>query len=120
MHVKGQQSNTNDFLLGELAHGKHSDQALVGVHIKNIAEAHVRSLDEKVKSTSFLVRGNIFTWKDAVDVAKKYYPNFKVKVEPVTEILVPTTDTSRVEEELGIKWTEPEIMIREVLDTFLQ
>lgn len=102
--------------MSNLVNGKQGDGALLGVGVKNVAEAHVRALDDKIKSTSYLVSGKRFTWKDVVDVVEKYYPDFKIKVESTTDVEVPLTDTSRAEKDLGIKWTEPADLIREVLD----
>lgn len=112
-------SGTNGYIFSSIVSGATDfDALLVSVHVKNVAEAHVRALEDDIKNRSYLLSGKWTSWKELKEWSEKYYPEeakgFKIVAK--TDLKIPKTDASRAEKELGISWTEPEVMIKEVLD----
>ena len=97
--------------------GAFNDAALFSVYVGDVADAHIKCLDDSVtKGTKYLVSGTPYTWKDVVEILEKNYPGLPHKLDKESKPIVKSGDTTRVEKDLGIKWTAPEKMIKEVLD----
>lgn len=93
------------------------DSALCSVYVGDVADVHIKCLDDSVtKGTKYFVSGAPYTWKDIVEILEKDYPGVPHKLDKESKPILKNTDTARVERELGIKWTAPEKMIKEVLD----
>jgi nucleoside-diphosphate-sugar epimerase len=115
--AKELEGSSNGLFFGSIMNGAFSDAPLLSVYIGDVADSHIRALDPKIKSgSSYLISGKPYTWKDVVETIQKYHPGVPFKVAPNAEPKVAKTDTSKAERELGIKWAEPEKMIKEVLD----
>lgn len=91
---------------------------ITGVHIQDVAEAHVRALDPKIKDGSkYLLSGPQTTWRDVARIVLKAYPNIGAKItEEVEGIPSMPTDTTKAEVELGIQWRSWEETVRSVMD----
>jgi nucleoside-diphosphate-sugar epimerase len=118
------QAGSNGILWGSVMGGVPLG-GITGVHIQDVAEAHVKALDSKIKDGSkYLLSGPQTTWKDVARLALKAYPNIGAKItEEVEGISSMPTDTTKAEVELGIQWRSWEDMVRSVMDqqlSFLQ
>jgi nucleoside-diphosphate-sugar epimerase len=111
------QAGSNGILWGSVMGGVPLG-SITGVHIQDVAEAHVKVLDPKIKDGSkYLLSGPQTTWKDVARVALKAYPNIGMKItEEVEGIPSMHTDTTKAEVELGIQWRSWEDMVRSVID----
>jgi nucleoside-diphosphate-sugar epimerase len=110
---------TNAYIFGCIVNGvKGMDALLKAVHVRDVAQAHIRALDDDIKNKSYLLNGKRMDWKELREWSEKYYPeeskSFKLVSNDQPKVI--QTDTSRAEKELGIEWIEPEEMIKEVLD----
>ncbi|PVH77597.1 NAD(P)-binding protein [Cadophora sp. DSE1049] len=115
--AKEVEGSSNGLLLGSIMGGAISDSPLFSVYVGDVADAHIKCLDDSAtKGTKYLVSGRPYTWKDIVGILEKDYPGVPHKLDKDKDSFLKKADTSRVERELGIKWTAPEKMIKEVLD----
>ncbi|GKZ69801.1 hypothetical protein AnigIFM60653_002278 [Aspergillus niger] len=90
---------------------------ITGVHIQDVAEAHIKSLDPKIQNGSkYLISGPQTTWKEVARIAHEFYPNVGVKLTESAEGDSMPTDTTKAEVELGMKWRPWEEMVRGVMD----
>ena len=92
-----------------------------GVHVDDVAEAHIRSLNlADAPVSSFLLSGKNRTWEEVLNFANKKYPGagFKTKPKSGDELIVVTT---RAEAELGFSsWKEMEVQVSDVVEQQLQ
>lgn len=112
-------AGSNGVIFNRIINGQNGvDYALNSVHVGDVARAHVKVLDDSVKSRSYVLTGKDYTWKEVREWAGKHYPEEAkgFKVVPYTDVKLPKIDASRAEEELGMEWKDPEIIIKEVLD----
>lgn len=112
------EGSTNAVIFGSVMNGPFiGDMALTSVYIGDVADAHIKCLDESVKKgNQYLLNGENYTWKDIVEIVERDYPGVPQKLDKESKVVHKATDTTRAEKELGIKWTSPEKMIKEVLD----
>jgi len=91
--------------------------SITGVHIQDVAEAHIKALDPKIKDGSkYLLAGKPTTWKDVARIVQKAYPNIGAKLTEDAEGVSTPTNTSKAENELGIQWRSWEDMVRSIMD----
>ncbi|KAJ5208402.1 hypothetical protein N7449_002781 [Penicillium cf. viridicatum] len=111
------QGGTNGILWGSVMGGVPL-AAVTGVHVKDVAEAHIKALDPKIKDGSkYLVSGPPTTWKDIAGIVHKAYPNVGAKITEQAEGAASLpTDTTKAESELGINWRPWEEVVRSVMD----
>ncbi|KAJ5648732.1 hypothetical protein N7490_005104 [Penicillium lividum] len=111
------QGGSNGILWGSVMRGVPMG-GITGVHIQDVAEAHVKALDPKIKDGSkYLLSGPQTTWKDVARVALKAYPNVGVKLtEEVEGPPSMPTDTTKAEVELGMQWRPWDEIVRSVMD----
>ncbi|GLB07514.1 hypothetical protein AtubIFM57258_002857 [Aspergillus tubingensis] len=111
------QTGSNGILWGSVMGGVPLG-GITGVHIQDVAEAHVKALDPKIKDGSkYLLSAPQTTWKDVARIALKAYPNVGAKItEGVEEMPSMSTDTTKAEVELGIQWRSWEEIVRNVMD----
>ncbi|KAK3933686.1 hypothetical protein QBC46DRAFT_462956 [Diplogelasinospora grovesii] len=91
------------------------------VDVRDVALAHLRSIDAKLGEegggvTEYLLESKPgVTWKDVVGFVKDKYPQVDVKLTgPFDEPF--SSDTSRAEKDLGIKWHGMQEIVGSVLD----
>ena len=108
-------SGTNSLLWTSL----NSENAVVpsaGVHVLDVAEAHVKCLGNAIgEGSRFFLSAPSFAWSDALDFVKREYPNHPWKLRPKEEKLW-IVDTSRAESVLGMNWRSMEDMVRDVVE----
>ncbi|KAH6691828.1 hypothetical protein BKA61DRAFT_564874 [Leptodontidium sp. MPI-SDFR-AT-0119] len=115
--AKELEGSSNGLLFGSIMSSAFKDAVLFSVYVGDVADAHIKCLDDSVtKGTKYLVSGTPYTWKDIVEILEKDYPGVPHKLDKESKPVLKNADTTRVERELGIKWTAPEKMIKEVLD----
>lgn len=96
---------------------KKAQFASLCVHVRDVAEAHVKALQRDVPSgTAFLLSGPSFGWDDVVKFVKSEYEG-KIDVNligPFSE--PPVADASKAERLLGMTWRSMEEIVGDVLD----
>jgi UDP-glucose 4-epimerase len=92
-----------------------------GVHVLDVAEAHIRALDmDDAPVSSFLLSGKDRSWEDVLDYARKEFPGVGFQTEPKTRDQW-FVDTTRAEAQLDFKtWREMEVQVRDVVTQQLQ
>lgn len=109
-------SGTNGMLFGSLYAKEPMFAPYRGVHVLDVAEAHVRALgleDEPV--ASFLLSGKDRSWEEVLEFAKKEFPEAGFQAEPKTGDRW-FVDTTRAEAQLGFEtWREMEVQVRDVV-----
>lgn len=90
---------------------------VTGVHIQDIADAHLKVLDPRIADGSkYLLSGEKTTWKEIAQIVHRDYPDLGAKITVNLEGESRPTDTSKAEKELGIKWRSFEQMVHDVVD----
>lgn len=120
--------STNAFVLGPVAGGEIGYTPGCAVHVGDVARAHVRCLDERVKGN----RGYLLSsdgvegikWEGMFDVVKREFPEAvaagrfsndgKILTAPVL------CDASASEEALGIKFIGFEDQVKDVVEHYLE
>lgn len=109
-------SGSNGVLWGPIMSGVLTS-SLAGVHVQDVAEAHVKALNPNIPDgAKYLLAGTKTTWKEIARVVHRDYPNAGAKISPEAEGGTFPFDASKAEQELGIKWRSWEQMIHEVMD----
>lgn len=88
-----------------------------GVHIDDVAVAHIRALDlPSTPVSSFLLSAKARSWKEVMEFVEQKYPEQKFKTEPKEgELLV--VETKRAEAELGFtEWKGMEVQVSDVVE----
>jgi len=115
----GQLNGTNRLLFLSLMSGTLLDGQFIGVHVDDVAIAHVRALTRSGSTIngvqSYLVSCKKHSWQKVFDFVKLRYPNVPIKLNPVdsTDYMV---DTTRAERELGIEFRQMEEQVADVMD----
>ncbi|OJZ89041.1 hypothetical protein ASPFODRAFT_155439 [Aspergillus luchuensis CBS 106.47] len=110
-------SGTNGLFFLTVAGGKPMIST-TGVHIDDVAEAHVKALADNIPDgSSYLLAGKKFNWKDVAEIVKKEYPHlgFNISTDISGESSWPV-DTTKAETELGMQWRSVEQITRDVID----
>jgi nucleoside-diphosphate-sugar epimerase len=88
-----------------------------GVHIQDVAEAHIKALDPKiVDGSKYLLAGPKKTEAEISRIIHELYPNSGALINEDTHGTAFPTDTTKAETELGIQWRSFEKMVCEVMD----
>ncbi|KAE8321375.1 NAD(P)-binding protein [Aspergillus sergii] len=110
------QAGSNGILWGSVMGGVPM-AAITGVHIQDVAQAHIKALDPKIKDGSkYLISGPPTTWKEIARIVHTAYPNVGAKITEQAEGASLPVDTSKAENELGIHWRSWEGIVRSVMD----
>ncbi|KAJ5542562.1 NAD-dependent epimerase/dehydratase [Penicillium sp. DV-2018c] len=108
--------NTNRILWDFIMKGDPA-QNMAGVHVQDVAEAHIKALDAKIVDGSrYLLVGPKMTGANIAPIVRKFYPNSGALVTEEIEGVSFPTDTTKAETELGIQWRSVEAMVRDVMD----
>lgn len=90
---------------------------ITGVHVQDVAEAHLKALDESVSDGSgFLLAGEKAAWKDVARIVEREYPGCGAKIDDSIPGKSRDVDTTKAEKELGMKWRSWEVIVRDVMD----
>lgn len=116
-----QLSGTNALLFGSL----YSEEPLFapyrGVHVLDVAEAHIKALGLAEKPiASYLLSATDRPWEEVLEFANKEYPaaGFKAKVKSGDRWHV---DTTRAQRDLGFhSWREMEVQLKDVVNQQLK
>lgn len=118
-----QLNGTNRLLFHWLTSGAPLDGQFIGVHVDDVAIAHVRALTRSgstVKGVQpYLLSCERHSWREVYDFVKTRYPNVPVKLDPVDSINY-MVDTTRAERELGMEFRQMEEQVAEVMDQQLE
>ncbi|KAI5201556.1 hypothetical protein AUEXF2481DRAFT_113256 [Aureobasidium subglaciale EXF-2481] len=109
-------AGTNGMLFGSLYAEKPMFAPYRGVHVLDVAEAHVRALGlPQAPISSFLLTGKDRSWEDVLKFVNIEFSNAGVKVE-ATAGEKWNVDTTLAEKALGFeKWREMEEQVRDVM-----
>ncbi|GIC92803.1 uncharacterized protein Aud_009276 [Aspergillus udagawae] len=92
-------------------------RSVAGVHIQDVAEAHIKVLNPDIPDGSkYLLAGKPITWKEVAQIVHRDYPNVGTKISMDAEGGTVPYDNTKAEQELGMKWRSWEQMIHEVMD----
>jgi nucleoside-diphosphate-sugar epimerase len=95
----------------------NSAAPITGVHVQDVADAHIKALDPKiVDGSKYLLAGPKKTGAEVSRMVHELYPNIGALITEDTQGLTFPNDTTRAETELGIQWRSYETMVREVVD----
>jgi nucleoside-diphosphate-sugar epimerase len=107
---------SNGVLWGPIMTGTPGAQSF-GVHVEDVAEAHIKALDPSIPNgAKYLLDGERTTWKEVAQIVHRDYPNAGAKIRLEAEGGAPPVDTSKAEQELGMKWRSWDQMIHELMD----
>ncbi|KAI4751092.1 NAD dependent epimerase/dehydratase family protein [Aureobasidium sp. EXF-3400] len=88
-----------------------------GVHVDDVAEAHIRALSlPSTPISSYLLSAKARAWEEVLEFVKHKYPEqgFKTKPEEGDLLIV---KTEKAENELGFKeWKEMEVQVSDVIE----
>ena len=111
-------SGTNGGLFGGLYSEEPMFKHFTGVHVDDVAEAHIRALslaDRPV--SSFLLAAKDRTWGEVLEFANKKYPEAGFHRKEVQKGDRWIVETALAEKELGIKeWKEMEEQVSDVVE----
>lgn len=97
-------SGTNALLWEILKNGAQGGMMEQTVHVRDVADAHVRALDEFVKGNQrFIIAGDSIKFNNAFELVKKEFPNETWNFGSTITTNV-TYDNRRAKEVLGIKF----------------
>ena len=88
-----------------------------GVHVDDVADAHIRALSlADAPISSFLLSGKDRTWEEVLNFVNDKYPKAGFKTKPKSgDLLVVKTD--RAKAELGFSsWKEMETQVSDVIE----
>jgi nucleoside-diphosphate-sugar epimerase len=90
---------------------------LVGVHIQDVAEAHIKALDPKiVDGSKYLLVGPKTTGAEIARIVHKHYPDSGASISEDYQGVSFPVDTTKAETDLGIQWHSFEAMVRDLMD----
>jgi nucleoside-diphosphate-sugar epimerase len=120
-------SGTPGMLWQSLNSEKPTMSQFLGVHIDDVAEAHLKALevpnhgdDSDIKGVrSYLLAAQRRPWADAVQFVKAQYPDVQWPL-PSVDATNYTVDTTRAGKELGITFKGMEEQVKDVVDQQLE
>ncbi|KAL5366639.1 NAD(P)-binding protein [Aspergillus floccosus] len=90
---------------------------LTGVHVQDVAEAHIRALHPHIADGSkYLLSGKGTTVPDVAQLVQKLYPDIGAVITEDSQGVLDPVNTTKAEAELGMSWRSFESMIREMVD----
>ncbi|KAL2802363.1 flavonol reductase [Aspergillus granulosus] len=112
-----QLAGTNGMLFQALMTETNAFGHYLGVHVDDVAVAHVKALTVAVSSSavqSYLLASAKKSWKDVYEFVKKEFPTLPIKLEPVDRSNY-EVDASKASRELGIEFRGMEVQVGEVV-----
>ncbi|KAJ5186930.1 hypothetical protein N7449_009924 [Penicillium cf. viridicatum] len=90
---------------------------IVGVHIQDVADAHIKALDPKiVDGSKYLLAGPKTTGPEIARIVHRLYPDSGALISEDFQGVSLPVDATKAETELGIQWRSFESMVRDVMD----
>ena len=106
-------------LMSETPYGKQ----FLGVHVSDVASAHVSALTKSGTSIKgvqpYLVSSEARPWREVHDFVKSKYPSLAIKL-PQLDAFSYKVDITRAQRELGIEFRGMEMQVTELLDQQLE
>ncbi|CAI7620462.1 unnamed protein product [Penicillium palitans] len=94
---------------------------MVGVHVQDVAEAHIKALDPKiVDGSKYLLAGPKTTGPEIARIVHRLYPDSGALIPEDFQGASFPVDVTKAETELGIQWRSFESMVRDVMDQQLE
>ncbi|KAL4874581.1 flavonol reductase [Aspergillus karnatakaensis] len=111
-----QLGGTNGMLFQAIMTGKPIAGRFLGVHVEDVAAAHVRVLNNKVQGQqAFILGAPARSWEEVEAFVNERYPKLPVKLEERDgKGLV--IDTSKAERELGLRFKGMEEQVGDLID----
>lgn len=110
------QESSNGVLWGAIMTGVPAAQP-TGVHVQDVAEAHIKVLDPKIPDGSrYLLSGKGTTWADVAKIVQRDYPAVGAKITASVQGKSSPTDTRKAETDLQIQWRSWDRMVGDVMD----
>ncbi|KAI9041073.1 putative oxidoreductase [Aspergillus affinis] len=108
---------SNGMLFQSLAAEKPLMGQYKGVHVRDVADAHVKALDERITGfESYLLAAEGSTWAEVAGFVKKEFPAFPLRLKDAQEKESPyTIDTSKARRELGMEFLGMEAQVGDVV-----
>ncbi|KKK14091.1 hypothetical protein AOCH_000888 [Aspergillus ochraceoroseus] len=115
-----QLNGTNQLLYASLLKNTPFFTQYLGVHVADVAEAHIRVLRSPARGLqSYLLSAPKRSWVDVDEFVRGTYPDLPVTLDPVA-LPCPTLDVSKAENELGIVFKPMEVQVADVVDQQLE
>lgn len=117
----------NTFILNPVLGKKGDPMPGTGVHVDDVAKAHVKALDPDVTGNqSFLLASSIqgINWDDAIEITRRIFPSTVEKgllsLDGSTPAGPSMVDASKAEKQLGIEFKPYEEMVKDVVGIYLE
>jgi nucleoside-diphosphate-sugar epimerase len=110
-------SGTNKMLFNSFLSDEPLFAPYRGVHVDDVAEAHIRALSlPSAPVSSFLLSAKARSWEEVLEFVNDKYPEEKLKTKPKEGDLL-IVKTEKAEKELGFKeWKEMETQVSDVVE----
>lgn len=116
-------SGSNGMLFQTLMSETPLGKQFLGVHVSDVASAHVSALTKSGTSIKgvqpYLVSSKARPWREVHDFVKSHYPGLAIKL-PRLDTLSYKVDTTRAQRELGIEFRGMEMQVADLLDQQLE
>ena len=116
-------SGSNGLLFQTLMSETPFGKQFLGVHVSDVASAHVSALTRSCTSIKgvqpYLVSSKARPWHEVHDFVKSRYPGLAIKLPPL-DTLSYDVDTTRAHRELGIEFRGMEVQVADLLDQQLE
>lgn len=98
-----------------------TDSRATGVHVQDVADAHIRALSPEISDGSkYLLIGQKTSWREIAQIVHRDYPHIGAKISVDLEEDTLSVNTSKAEKELRIQWRSFERIIHDFLDQQLE
>ena len=92
----------------------------MGVHVEDVAQAHVKALDDSIHGfQSYLLASPRRSWSEVKAFVQKQYPSLPIKFD-ANDWANYTVDTTRAKADLGIEFKGMEKQIQDLVDQQLE
>lgn len=110
-------SGTNRMLFNSFLSDEPLFAPYRGVHVDDVAEAHIRTLSlPSAPVSSFLLSAKARSWEEVLEFVNARYPEQGFKTKPKSGDLL-VVKTEKAEKELGFKkWKEMEVQVSDVIE----
>lgn len=107
---------SNGLLFKSLMSEKPLVGQYLGVHLDDVADAHVMVLDDAIKGfSSYLLASKRRSWVEVDEFVRGQYPSVPFKMKPQDSVEY-GVDTTKAERDLGIKFKQMEEQVKDVVD----
>ncbi|KAJ5591260.1 NAD-dependent epimerase/dehydratase [Penicillium hetheringtonii] len=116
-----QLGGTNGLLFQSLFSEKPSAGQYLGVHVEDVALAHIKALDGNIRGLqSYLLASPRRSWSEVKAFVQSQYPSLPIKLDAADDRVTYTVDTTRAMSDLGIHFKGMEQQVQDVVDQQLK